>query len=178
VPLTVTPQTFPDRIVPLTRMPLRPQARELSWPRLVAGTYVLETAAERQAFLANAIRSRDADLEPALLAAYREEDAPGRLLALRALRGANCSGAIDAFADALHVGTDEERSVAVDALLAMQQLDAVTPAFNDRLDAIAAQAALGYVGSHHRADYVTVLEPFIDRARIETILALLAGIVE
>jgi hypothetical protein len=167
-----------ERIVPLTRMPLRPQTQQLTWPLLAPSGAPLDSQESRHDFLSRASGANAPELEPLLAAAYREEDCRGRLLALRAIRIAALPSAYAIFADALHVGSDEERSFAVDALLAMHRPEAITPAFSDRVDAIAAQAALGYVGSQRRADYLRALEPFVDRARIESILGLLAGIVE
>jgi hypothetical protein len=179
-PIVVAPAARPafERVVPLTRSPLRPQSAAITWPRLTNAVSELESEGERRAFLREATRSVDASLAPALQAAYREEEGEGRLFALRALSRGNFAGARDAFVDALHVGSDDERSVAVDALLALGEREAVTTAFSDRIDAIAAQAALGYVATTSRADYFAALEPFVDRGRIELILSLLAGVME
>jgi hypothetical protein len=167
-----------ERIVPLTRMPLRPQALEITWPLLAPEGTVLESRSERHAFLARLTTAGNPEDEALLVCAYREEDAGGRLIALRAICAARLDVAHDLCVDALHVGSDEERSLAIDALLASGRRDAVTPAFSDRLDALAAQAALGFVGSQQRADYVAALSPHVDRTRLEAILGLLAGIVE
>ena len=167
-----------ERVVPLTRTPLRPHSVSITWPRLTNAASELESPLERHAFLRDVPRAVDASLATALQTAYREEEGEGRLLALRALRRGNVVAARDTFVDALAVGTDDERSVAVDALLAFGEREAVTSAFSDRIDAIAAQAALGYVATNSRGDYFAALEPFVDRPRIETILGLLAGVVE
>jgi len=178
--IVVAPAPRPafERVVPLTRTPLRPHSASITWPRLTNAAPDLESPAERHAFLRDAPRAVDASLAAALQTAYREEEGEGRLLALRALRRGNVAAARDTFVDALAVGTDDERSVAVDALLALGEREAVTSAFSDRIDAIAAQAALGYVATNLRKDYFAALDPFVDRTRIEAILSLLAGVVE
>jgi hypothetical protein len=173
---TPLPGSF-ERAVPLTRMPLRPQTLDITWPSMIPAGDLLESRERRHAFLA-CDHENDPALEPVFVAAYRQEDGRGRLLALRAICRGGLPIAYDLLVNALALGTDEERSYAVDALIAMNRLDAVIDAFSDRVDAIAAQAALGYVRSLHREEYITALEPYIDRARIESILALLGGIVE
>jgi hypothetical protein len=173
LPVTRTPIAA----VPLTRMPLRRRSDTITWPASAGASGELGRPA-RHALLARVINAGDADLDKTLLIAYREEDAEGRLLALRALARGDSSQIRNVLVDALHVGSDEERSFAVDALLAANQNMEVTHAFSDRLDAIAAQAALGYVGTRRRADYVAVLKAFVDQPRIDAILDLLAGVVE
>jgi len=88
------------------------------------------------------------------------------------------SEAPDPIAVITHVmrnGTDRERSLAVDGLAAAGCREALVPALNDRLDAVAAKAALAYVGTNRREDYRVALAPFVDEARVEALLALLAG---
>jgi len=167
-----------DRIVPLTRMPLRPQAREITWPRDMDVPRAFESETERLTFLANAIGSAGPDVSRTLISAYQQESTPGRILALRALRTSNDENVEDVYIDAIHVGTDEERALAVDVLIARGRTDELAGVLHDRIDAIAAVAALGYVGSRRRDQYFEKLAPHIDRARIENILILLAGIVE
>jgi len=56
--------------------------------------------------------------------------------------------------------------------------ESLVTALSDGVDAIAARAALGYVGSRERADYHLALTPFVDSARIDGLLSLLAGYLE
>jgi len=161
------------RVVPLTRLPLRRHAQAIVWPTIVGQTF--SSRAERLAFLRRPeARQR---LDEALVAAYREEDADGRLLALRALCAVDAPGKHAALVDALSAGTDEERAFAVDALIECGECADLVPALRDRVDAIAAAAALGYVGSTTRGDYVRMLEAHLDPPRIDAMLALLGGIV-
>lgn len=111
--------------------------------------------------------------------AYAEEDGNGRLLALRALaRMETSSQSRSTFVKALRTGTDDERTIALDALTSHGEPADLVPGLRDRVEAIAAQAALAYVGSRRRADYRERLIAHIDVARIESILVLLAGVVE
>jgi len=175
----VTPsrETF-ERVVPLTRMPLRPQTGAITWPQLLDAANANPSIAERRALLRQAAREPEARLEAALLAAYREEDAEGRLLALQALLSGRFASAPALFADALRIGNDDERSFAVDALFACGDREALTAALSDRLEAVAARAALAYVATSTRADYVRTLAPLVDGSRLDTILSLLAGVLE
>jgi hypothetical protein len=114
--------------------------------------------------------------EAALLAAYREEDADGRLLALQSLVRCRFAGARESLVDALRLGSDEERAFAIDGLVALGERASLGIALADRVDAIAARAALGFVASDRRSDYIPALAPFLDERRIEAILGLLAGV--
>jgi len=173
-------QMPPERIVPLTRLPLRPMADEVTW----CCSFAIESRDERHALLA-CLRHEESGAQlkagravDVLTQAYREEDAEGRVLVLHALARRFPRDAVDTFIDALKVGTDEERAVAVDALAAAHRPDALVAAFSDRVDAIAARAAFAYVGSNVRADYVAALGPNVDAPRLAAILALLAGFIE
>jgi len=167
-----------ERAVPLTRTPLRHMACAITWPNLIELSAGSASRSERHALLKRLDHESCPLLEAVLLTAYAEEDADGRVLALRSLLRHRCAGAREVFVDALCVGSDDERSFAVDALVAIGDRDALPPALSDRVEAIAARAAFAYVGSYSRADYAAALEPFIDRARIEAIMALLAGVVQ
>ena len=175
------------RVVPLTRLPLRPHHTSITWTESIAGIAAFAREAElagrdrhlRHALLFSLAESACEDAVAALHVAFREEDAEGRCLVLRAMmRLSPSAGARAIYIDALHSGTDEERSIAIDGLVRIGERAAVVPAFNDRLDAIAAKAALSYVDSRDRMAYIKALEPHVDRARIDAILALLAGFVE
>lgn len=167
-----------DRVLPLTRLPLRAQIDTISWPSRVATPREMKTRDDRHALLEALERSGDASAETALLEAYRQEDALGRLLALRALMHGKFARAGSVFREALRSGTDDERGLAVDALAGLGDRDGVTAALCDRIDAVAAKAALAHVGIATREAYRTALAPHIEAARIEVILDLLAGIIE
>jgi len=128
--------------------------------------------------LAEFARTGDVPDVAVLIAAYREEDAAGRALALRSLKFSASSDARAIFEEALRDGSDDERAAAVEALAFSGPRESLVAALSDGVDAIAARAALGYVGSRDRADYHLALGPFVDRARIDALLSLLAGYLE
>jgi hypothetical protein len=167
-----------ERIVPLTRLPLRRHAKRVAWPLRLEPPCDDSNPERRYRLLVELATAPGADAEPILIAAYREEDATGRAVALRCLKQVRSEATLALFAEALTKGTDEERAIAVDALASNGTRDVLAAALSDRVDAIAARAALAYVGSRNRADYAAALAPFLERARIETLLALLAGYVE
>ena len=167
------PQTQP----PLTRLPLRAQRSAVSWPLLLPNPRETASEAERLELLASFTRSGAAAVpEAPLCTAYREEAAAGRILALRALANANGEFASEIVREAARYGSDEERTIAIDALADCGDREALAIALSDRVDAIAARAALGYVGTFERADYERALAPLVAKARLDAILALLAGI--
>ncbi len=178
LPLVVRPGRTPsERVVPITRLPLRPQGAAITWPHMVPGAHdACEIDDERYALLHELASRPSADnIRAALARAYEEESGEGRIHALRALmRGGYDGRAI--FLDALRIGTDEERSIAVDALASVGLRDELIPAFSDRIEAIAAKAVLCYVGTAERDEYRAVLEQYVDSARCEAILGLLAGV--
>jgi len=184
--VVIAQRPLADRIVPLTRLPLRPQSATITWPLLAldserdAGETSLPLDRTARHFLLDELgRSGRADATDALRLAYREEDAQGRCRALQALARLDSTDASRAvFADALRVGSDDERSIAVDAVAQMDDRDALIAALGDRIDAIAAKAALAFVGSTDRHTFRRELEAHVEPARLEAILAMLAGVVE
>jgi hypothetical protein len=176
-PLVVHPvRASIERIVPITRLPLRRQSAAITWPQRLSGSDVDLGIEDRHALLRElASRTPAAELQATLDQAYREEGMGGRLLALRALLRGRYE-ARDTFVDALHAGTDDERSLSVDALAALGLHEELVPAFGDRVEAIAAKAALAYVATDRREDYRAVLERHVDRSRCDAILALLVGV--
>jgi hypothetical protein len=167
------------RVVPLTRLPLRRQSKDVTWPASASPPRSFTNATERYAFLRAACDEADRPDDALLARAFREETSEGRMLALAALRRSNASKeAIETFTEALGTGSDEERALAVDALSEAGAREQIARGLTDRIDAIAAKAALAYVGTTARDDYRLALSPLIDESRIETILALLAGVVE
>jgi hypothetical protein len=170
---------FYERIVPLTRLPLRSQATSLTWFRLTVPASDLPTRAERHALLAELAQpGNDISCAEALMLAYREEDVEGRMLALRALLRVDAGRGRPIFMEALRAGTDGERALAIDALVALGARDALVPAFSDRVEAIAAKAALAFVGTNVACDYRRALEPYLEAPRVEALLALLSGFLQ
>jgi hypothetical protein len=167
------------RVLPLTRLPLRRQSKDVTWPESVSPPRSFESCAERYAFLRLAAVEPEQVGDELLALAFREETTEGRALALAALRSRSFSReAIETFTEALVTGSDDERALAVDALSEAGAREHVARGVTDRIDAIAAKAALAYVGTTARDDYRLALSPLIDESRIEAILALLAGVVE
>ena len=187
VPVVQTQRSPIGRVVPLTRLPLRPQPSSITWTQSLAGIVAYARDAKlagsdrrlRHALLFSLSESVVEDAATALHVAFREEDAEGRRLVLRAIMQLAPSAEAQAiYTDTLRSGTDDERSIAIDALVRIGERAAIVPALNDRLDAIAAKAALAYVDSTDRTAYLEALEPHVDRTRIDAILSLLAGFVE
>jgi hypothetical protein len=168
-----------ERVVPLTRLRLRPRATSIGWPALLDPARSNCGSEERLLLLRSIDAVVDRDLrERALLQALDEEDGELRVLALRALTRAPTPAAGDAFADALLRGSDDERAVAVDGLLALGRRAELLAAFEDRVEAVAAKAALAYVGTRRRDDFRDVLDAHVEPSRRDAILALLAGSLE
>ncbi|MBD5655822.1 MAG: hypothetical protein IAI50_11680 [Candidatus Eremiobacteraeota bacterium] len=176
VPLVVHSQRPAyERAVPITRLPLRSQTNEITWSALADPSRLDVTRSDRHALLAALPTGTAGTSAELLMLAYNEEDAAGRLLAMRALMRVDAGRGRQVFIEALRAGTDEERAFAIDALVASGAREALIPAFSDRVEAVAAKAALAFVGTNVRDDYQHALRPYIDEARIEALLALLAG---
>ena len=167
-----------ERMVPLTRLPLRSCPNEITWFDAPGSAHALATRRERLNLLERYARGTLTTDVETLLRAHREEDADGRRLALRALAKHHARAGIAAFDDALRTGTDDERAIAIDGLVAANARDRVRTLLHDRVDAIAARAAIAYVGSNRRDDFVAALAPLLDDVRVATLLALLAGYIE
>jgi hypothetical protein len=169
-----------ERVVPLTRLPLRPQGFAITWTADLAAFASTGTPSrtQRHGLLERLVREPASVPSDVVARAYDEEDGEGRTIALRVLLRNFPQAGRAAFIEALRVGSDDERAIAVDGLTAIGAREELTPAFADRVDAIAAKAALAYVGTFMRADYAAALSSYVDEARIDAILKLLAGIVE
>jgi hypothetical protein len=168
----------PERAVPLTRLPLRHAPDAITWPSSATPPLVFPGEAERYAFLRSAAQSRTVEGDALMARAYREETPVGRTLALEALsRNAASRSALETFVFALATGSDQERAISVDALADAGARAEVARGLSDRVDAIAAKAALAYVGTTEREDYHAALAPLIDEARIAAILDMLAGVI-
>jgi hypothetical protein len=163
---------------PLTRLRLRPDSGAISWPMHLPIPHLGMNDHERRDILAGLERTADASHERALARAYREEDALGRMMALRALSHISTQTSHAILTDALNLGSDDERALAVDLLSGSDDREALVFALQDRLDAIAARAALAYVRSNRRSDFERLLASHVDEPRLESILALLGGILE
>jgi len=166
-----------ERGVPLTRLPLRPLTASITWPELLDPAERPHDRTARHTLLESCARRIKVVSDAALCAAYRQEDALGRLLALQAIRSSSAPVAHTIFSEALSCGTDDERVCAIDALAALGDRETLSKALSDRVDAVAARAALAIVGQGTREDYYAALVPFVDEARVNTILGLLAGII-
>ena len=178
-PQVTTSLSHIERVVPLTRLPLRYTSGAISWPASASAPMTFPDDTARYAFLRSAARLRCVENDSLLARAFREETPIGRTLALVALsRTTGSREAIETFVTALATGTDEERAIAVDALADAGAREDLARALSDRVEAIAARAALAYVGSTAREAYRTALAPIVDDARIESILSILAGVVE
>jgi len=160
--------------VPPTRLPLRRAQAAVQWPLELPIPQIAASRAERHAALARLVGNADASCERALRAAYEQEDLAGRIVALRAIEHVRGNVSREVLVDALRRGADEERVVAVDALARRDDREALIEGLSDRVDAIAARAALGLVGTNVRADFERVLAPHVERGRLDALLALLA----
>ena len=168
-----------ERVVPLTRHRLRRQTTSVAWPRLIDPSRAGCGPEERAALLRSIDTLTQDDVrDRVLLEALAEESGELRLAALRALAHSPPAAGAEAFAEILVHGTDEERALAIDALLAIEHREELVSAFGDRVEAIAAKAVFAYVGSRHRADYLDLLATRFERPRREAILMLLAGALE
>jgi hypothetical protein len=161
---------------PLTRLPLRSQPSAVSWPLLLANQRKTLSEADRLELLTSFTLPGTTVPEAPLCSAYREEGAAGRILALKALANANGEFALEVVREASRYGSDDERTIAIDVLANRGDREALAAALCDRVEAIAARAALGYVGSFERGDYERALGPLVSKGRLEAILTLLAGI--
>ncbi len=156
------------RVAPLTRLPLRPAPGPITWH---AGS-LDERLRELQALAV------DGHTNTALSArAYYEEDRQGRVLALRAI-AVRPDGHVAVLLDALRRRTDEERALAVDGLAAAGEREALISALDDRVDAIAARAALAYAETTQEAAFRSALQLHVSAARLRIIMGMLAGIIE
>jgi hypothetical protein len=162
---------------PLTRLPLRSVHVDVTWPRELPEPHRTWSAEERHRFLQACARGAEPIFATALQEAWREEIGAGRLLALRALARASIAESNDVFVDALTRGTDDERAFAVDVFADRGDAARLVDALSDRLDAIAARAALALVGNGTRADFESALCPHVERARLDAILGLLAAVI-
>jgi len=167
------------RAVPLTRAPLRPTVKAITWPAFT-GSNLRESFHEDRLDLLRAIcdGAQTPHRVETLCRAYNEECGAARTVALRGLCRYPATEARQAFIDALRAGSDEERSLAIDGLAALDLHDPLVDAFNDRVEAIAAKAALACARSRTAHHIRAILRPHVDETRVESILALLAGIVE
>jgi hypothetical protein len=168
-----------ERVVPLTRRRLRRQTASVAWPSLLDPSRTACGPEERAELLRSIDSLAKGNVrEHVLLQALAEEAGELRLVALRALAQSPPAAGARVFADILVHGADEERSLAIDALIGIEHREELLSAFGDRVEAIAAKAVFAYVGSRRRVDYVDLLGERFERPRREAILNLLAGALE
>jgi hypothetical protein len=171
-----------ERIAPLTRLRLRRHVT-VTWPAILdPHTPFLETKRRleilRAVLAPGSLDAARAGIGEALARAYLEEESEGRILALRGLIGGGFTEGPSIFREALRTGSDAERSLAVDGLVAQRRIDDLLPALEDRIEAIAAKAGLAYAGTSSRSAVREALKPHISEARLEAILSLLVGLRE
>lgn len=165
-----------DRIVPITRRRLR-QHVPITWPTVLGDEAVTLTGPERLELLRVWSQRRDdARSGEALARAYLEEDLEGRLIALQALVAGRQSEGPSIFRDALRYGTEPERLLAIDGLERCGRHEELLAALHDRVEPIAAKAALAFARTRSRREFVERLERYVSPARIEAMLALLVGL--
>jgi len=168
-----------DRIAPVTRRPLRAQTAEPTWPELAGAGSERLSPGDRQTLLNELVEGEPrAGLGAVFALAATEEERELRPLALRALVAGAYPEGRDVFAEALHSGSEVERSMAIDGLARIGALDELPFAFGDRLEPLAAKAALAFVRSRDRRALESALEGRVDAGRRDAILRLLAGVLE
>jgi|GEM_PF-6150303 len=166
-----------ERVIPLTRKRLR-RRESITWPALYDGNSRARSAAERLGLLEELRASSKIEYGPLLARAYKEENGAQRLAVLRAFIADNYPEGPDVFRQALRAENDAERTLAIDGLVQSACRHDLIVAFDDRVEALAAKAALAYAASRRRRDLVESLSPHMDAGRLTTILALLAGALE
>lgn len=181
----VTSHPHPQRIVPLTRRPLRWRATSITWPRAlddaliengIEASDVLEDRSARCRVLTDLVERPDPRARAALLLAVSEEDATERTLALRALAELDVDHiSHELFVETIRTGNDEERALALEVVARHGDRDALIRAFDDRVDAVAAKAALLYAATCDRRLFEAHIAPHVEGARLNAILAMLAG---
>ena len=84
----------------------------------------------------------------------------------------------DRLRELLRSGSDAERALAIDTFILHGLYEELVPALGDRLEVLAAKAALGFARSSSRADLTGAIRPHVSEGRLAAILALLAGLRE
>jgi hypothetical protein len=112
----------------------------------------------------------------ALARIYLQGDAEERIDALRRLLATAYPEGPGVFRDALRNGNDAERVIAVDGLERHGRRDDLVPALHDRVEPIAAKAALAYAATRSRETLIRRLEGQVPPARLEAIIGLLVGL--
>lgn len=104
--------------------------------------------------------------------------ADARMHALRALTAEPLPEGQAALEEALRSGNDAERFAAIDGLARLGLREHLATALSDRVEAIAAKAALAFAGSRRPSEVRAALLPYVDEVKLEAILTLLAGMTE
>jgi hypothetical protein len=139
-----------ERVVPITRRRLR-RAAAVAW-------------------------QSDPSPGEALALAYLQGNAEERISTLRTLLATAHPEGPGIFRDALRNGNDAERAIAVDGLERHGRRDDLVPALHDRVEPIAAKAALAYAATRSRETLIRRLEGQVPPARLEAIVGLLVGL--
>ena len=110
------------------------------------------------------------------VAIRRERIVPITRRRLRPLPTETTSDDPDRLRELLRSGSDAERALTIDTLILHGLYDELVPALGDRLEVLAAKAALGLARSSRRADLIAAIEPHVSEGRLSAILALLVGL--
>jgi hypothetical protein len=168
-----------ERMAPLTRRRLRRHMR-MTWPAILNPAKPVLDHTERLELLDTLLAAIPLEGRPEigeiLARAYLEEDGDGRILALRGLIAGRFTEGPSVFREALRTGNDGERSLAVDGLAAHARFEDLVPAFEDRIEAIAAKAALAYTSTASRVVFRGALQQHVSAGRLEVLLSLLPGL--
>ena len=165
-----------QRVVPVTRRRLRQRGGSVGWPALVEPVQSDLSAAERCRILDDVIADEHAPGRAIVLVrAVREEEGALRLAALKALVTLRCADGLETFREVLSSGSDAERSLAIDGLAALGATEDLALALSDRLEPLAAKAALHMCPSRKRQELDALLQTNCDALRRDAILGLLAG---
>jgi signal transduction histidine kinase len=168
-----------DRIVPVTRKRLRARPSVPTWTEMLANSIDSASLEERAAAVRALIAAGPRPEDGALLARIaREEEGDLRLLAFRSLIAQRYPEGRDIFSEAVRSGSDAERSLAIDGLARLGAFEALTEAFSDRVEPLAAKAALLYSAAHDRRTLLEALDERIEPTRRDAILKLLVGVLE
>ncbi len=164
-----------DRIIPITRRRLR-QEVPITWPATLGRDANVLGTAERLELLKIFTDLPSEASGETLARAYLEEDLEGRVFALRALVSGGQAEGPSIFREALRRGTEIERTLAIEGLQRHRRYEELLPALHDRVEAIAAKAALAFARTQSRREFAERLERHVSGPRLEALLELLVGL--
>jgi hypothetical protein len=85
-------------------------------------------------------------------------------------------GRLDLLRELLRTGDDTERAAAIDEFAVHGLRNDLILALGDRLEPLAAKAALAITGSTRRGDVIDAIKPHVSEGRLAAILSLLVGL--